>query len=320
MKAKGLYSMAGIGIIANPHSKLNKRYPERQHLLSYIAGESGHFKLTNNLEELTQVADDFYHREISILAINGGDGTISHTISAMIKRYQGGPRPLPKMVLLRGGTINVLADNLQMVGRPEQILYRLIEAHSLGQVLPEVRFSTLQIGEKYGFIFASGASARFLKEFYKNKTGALGSVLLTAKVMLSSLTQGALFKRIVAYEYVSCTCEDEGTVRHGTVSMLAATVPHAPFKRRLFPRAELENEKIHLVSAAMEPETLVPRFLPFFVIYPEASQRGKLRLSAKKFTFTSDRTIPYTLDGELYQSRDNNLALNVGPKITFLIV
>jgi diacylglycerol kinase family enzyme len=312
--------MAGIGIIANPHSKLNKRYPQRQHLLSYIAGESGQFKVTNNLDELVQVADDFYQREISILAINGGDGTISHTISAMVKRYQGSVRPLPKVVLLRGGTINVLAGNLGLQGRPEQILYRLIEAHSLGQVLPEVSYSTVQIGENYGFIFASGASARFLREFYKNKTGAFGSIALTAKVMISALVQGPLFRRIVANDYLSTTLAEGGSLRCAAVSILGATVPHFPFKRCLFPRATQEPDKIHLLNVAMTPEELVGRFLPYFILYPQGNQQGKLRVASSHFLLSGDKTIPYTLDGELYHSKENYVELSVGPKITFLIV
>ena len=312
--------MAGIGIIANPHSKLNKRYPQRQHLLSYIAGESGHFKVTNNLEELKQVTREFHRREISILAINGGDGTISRTLSALLETYRQTPKLLPKIVLLRGGTINMLADNLGISGRPEQILYRLIEAHSLGLELPEQSFASLQIANNYGFIFASGASARFLKEFYKNKTNSLGSVFLTIRVMVSALVQGPLFRRIVGRECLTITTDEGSSFRHGTLSLLCATVPYAPFKRRLFPQAMHDRQRLHLVSVAHSPEELVGRFMPNYILFPDSFRTGKLQLAARTLRVSSARPIPYTLDGELYESEGNEVALSCGPQLTFVVV
>src|SRR5438128_2499711 len=102
--------MSGIGIITNPHAKLNKRNPSRTALLGYILGQQGQLEVTNSLEDLSRVACEFRDQRIGILAINGGDGTISRTLTAFIHEYDG--LPLPKVVLLRGGTINVLAKNL----------------------------------------------------------------------------------------------------------------------------------------------------------------------------------------------------------------
>ena len=158
--------MAGIGIITNPHSKLNKRNLYRQQLLSYIAGETGILETTNNLEELENVAREFCQKNITVLAINGGDGTISRTITAFLHAYKENNKALPAIVLLRGGTINMLAKNLRVTGNPEEILYRLIESHSSGQTHKSRTINTLQIGDNYGFLFASGTSSRFLKEFY----------------------------------------------------------------------------------------------------------------------------------------------------------
>ena len=120
--------MSGIGIITNPHSKLNKRNPQRTALLGYILGEKGRLEVTNNLDDLGRVAREFKSKNIGILAINGGDGTICRTLTAFIQVY--GNAPLPKVALLRGGTINVLANNLGIAGSPEQVLYRLVEVYS----------------------------------------------------------------------------------------------------------------------------------------------------------------------------------------------
>src|SRR4051812_22856783 len=119
--------MSGIGIITNPHSKLNKRNPARMSLLGYILGAKGQLEVTNTLEDLGRVARDFKEKGVTILAINGGDGTICRTLTAFIKEYGETGTPLPQVALLRGGTINVLANNLRIKGSPEQVLYRLVD-------------------------------------------------------------------------------------------------------------------------------------------------------------------------------------------------
>src|SRR5687768_275022 len=108
--------MSGIGIITNPHSKLNKRNPRRAELLGYIVGERGQLEITNTLADLERVAHEFREKKIHTLAISGGDGTICRTLTALIHAY--GEVPLPRVALLRGGTINVLANNLGIKGAP----------------------------------------------------------------------------------------------------------------------------------------------------------------------------------------------------------
>ena len=63
--------MSGIGIITNPHSKLNKRNPNRTALLGYILGAKGQLEVTNTLADLGRVARDFKDKGITTLAING---------------------------------------------------------------------------------------------------------------------------------------------------------------------------------------------------------------------------------------------------------
>ena len=115
------------------------------------------------------MASDFKEHGIKILAINGGDGTISQTLTAFIKAYDGAP--LPKIAILRGGTINVLAENLGIKGSPEQVLYRLIERHSINNLTVTRKISTICIEGQHGFLFGNGTTAGFLELFTKIKLG-----------------------------------------------------------------------------------------------------------------------------------------------------
>jgi diacylglycerol kinase family enzyme len=138
--------------------------------------------------------------------------------------------------------------------------------------------------------------------------------------MLSSFVQGELFRRIVSREFLSIATDQDENFRHGTLSLLCATVPFAPFKRRLFPEALHSREHLHLVSVTQSPEELVLRFLPDYILFPASFRAGKLRLASRCFTVTSDAPIPYTLDGELYLTEGNEVQISCGPKLTFLVV
>ena len=187
--------MAGIGIISNPHSKANKGNSSRQDVFSYLLGQRGKAVSTKNLLELKQAAINFRSQDIDILAINGGDGTISCTISAFIHAYED--KKLPAIALLRGGTINTLAGNLNIKGSPEQNLFKLVERYSSKKRIKTIKLGTLSVGSQYGFIFASGSVANFLQLFYKQKTNALGSLALIFKLAASRFLYKPFYNKTI---------------------------------------------------------------------------------------------------------------------------
>ncbi|NRA44304.1 MAG: hypothetical protein HRU09_05025 [Oligoflexales bacterium] len=310
--------MAGIGIIANPHSKLNKRNPRRQHLLSYIAGEKGRLEVTNNLEELRKVAQDFRHRAIKVVAINGGDGTISRTITAFIDAYQ--EEPLPKIALLGGGTMNMLADNLGIKGTPEENLFRLIEQHSLLEEENAFPLNTIKIGSDYGFLFADGTSARFLQEFYKNKTSSFGSASLVVKAALSALVNGSLFRRIVKGDVVDICPTNQKSIKVLSLSVLVSSVPKIPHGIKMFPSISQGEQGFNVLCINLKAREVVRKFLSTLLIKPYREGYGKIRFYSQGLTIKYENPMPYTLDGELFLSESGEIKLEKGPEIQFLKV
>jgi len=125
--------MPGIGIVTNPNSRRNLRYPDQVQRLGYILGdgkESEH-ALTQHPDDIVQVAERFRDHGIEILALNGGDGTNHVTLSAFIDVY--GDEPLPKIAFLRGGTMNTIANAVGVRGLPGSILLNIAEKYHLGQ-------------------------------------------------------------------------------------------------------------------------------------------------------------------------------------------
>ncbi len=310
--------MAGIGIITNPHSKLNKRNPRRQQLLGYIAGERGHVEITNSLEDLKRVAETFHKRKIAILAINGGDGTISRTLTAFIETY--GQDKLPMVALLRGGTINVLASNLGIKGSPEKILFRLMEEQSTSNFGQCIKLRSIEVEGNYGFLFANGTSVRFLEAFYKNKTNSLGSFFMLCRLAFSRFIGKSFYNSIVRTEPVSLTADDGKTVNHESTSVLCATIEKMPLGPPIFFGNRQKNDGFDCISFLMKAKDAWWR-APFEVIFNAAKQSSaKLMLHCQKLKLKTKEPSPYTLDGEIYYPKENNLQINLGPEIEFVIV
>ena len=116
--------MPGIGVILNPYSKKFKKDPNRAKHMGFIVGDKASCKETEDLDDLRRVAEEFKTRDIDILAINGGDGTNHCTLTTFLQVYR--EKPLPKIALLRGGTLNTVARSVGVKGRSEDILSNLL--------------------------------------------------------------------------------------------------------------------------------------------------------------------------------------------------
>lgn len=311
--------MAGIGIITNPHSKLNKLNPERSKILSFIAGSRGKLEVTNNLEELRGVAKTFREKKIDTLAINGGDGTISRTITSFIHEY--GDKPLPIIAVLRGGTMNMLADNLNISGTPEKNLYRLVEAHSIKDYFDTVEINTLKIDNNYGFLFANAGATKFLEEFYKKKTSALGSVFLIFKIIISFFTFKRLYKRIFSEEDFTLKANGCEEIKSFSPLMFCSTVEKSPLKIKLFHQVKERPDSFQFLSI-LSPANRLPFHLPGFLLDSSSSKKQRLDLitSAIQVQANGPKQAAYTIDGEIYYPKSAKIEITLGPKIRFIVL
>lgn len=313
--------MSKIGIITNPHSKMNRRQPHRRKLLGYIVGEKGRLEVTNSLDDLSRVAKEFRRRSIEILAIHGGDGTINRTITAFINEY--GDAPLPKVALLKGGTMNVLANNLGMRGSPEKILFRLVDAHSSDAVINTKSLRSMRVENNYGFLFGNGAISAFLDEFYRNKSGPLGAGLLVLKLVFSNFFNKQFFSKIVSAMDVRLAPLPSAVgvpEHHLSCAVLCATIERMPLGPRLFAKVRGNLNAMQCVSFAMDPKDVVKRFPATVLFHPEGQSHDKLSFTCQELVVATNGYRRFSLDGELFDATSDELAITLGPEIEFVIV
>ena len=308
--------MPGIGIVTNPHSKLNKRNPERHKVLGYILGQRGQLAVTNSIAELESVATDFKAKDIEVLAINGGDGTISRTLTAFIRCY--GEHPLPKIAILGGGTINVLRTNLGTRGRPEDVLFRLVEQHSAGATFKIQRTPTICVEDTYGFLFGVGIVANFLDLFYRHKTNALGSILLIIRLYWAALFNRELFQSIVNSQEYRLSPRNSRPLEGSAAAVMCSTLARMPLGARFFTLLDKNPDKMECISFQLDENKILWQ-LPVMLMGTALQMNlWQQRICSSDIEIKADSGRRYTVDGELFTAKSDTIKVTMGPKIDFV--
>lgn len=308
--------MAGVGVILNPYSKRFKKNPQKLERMSFIVGDKASCKPTTDIDDLYRVADEFKSREIDILAISGGDGTIHCTLTAFVKVY--GEKPLPKITLLRGGTMNIIASTMGVKGSTENLLSNLLIRYHEDKKFEEKKLRLTNVNGAYGCIFGMGVIYNFMELYYKNpnvnpliaaKTvmHAAGSALINGKVAME------LFDRFDAEVYV----DGKRWAFANYMALFTGSIRQIGMNFNVYYHMLNQNEKIHVMGISMPPRSLVKHLKRMHDGRP-ANTEHVINAAAEKVEIKLEKPLKYTIDGDLLGPTDH-FVIEKGPEITVLV-
>ncbi|MBX9839578.1 MAG: hypothetical protein K2X69_14835 [Silvanigrellaceae bacterium] len=319
--------MLRVGIISNPFAKIIKHNPEYNTRLWYTLANYGQLEVTRSIEQLNQVCQEFSARKINLVGIVGGDGSISLTLSAILKAY--GPNNLPKILLLKGGTINFLAKNLGIKTEALTCLEDTLKLINKKQTMNEAILSTLYVNGRIGFIFANGIATAFLEEFYKDKTNSFGAALKMAGYIADGLFKGKLngeFPRLVKQQNMKIETAPSPIWQsihklHNTPDefslVFASTVQKLPLTSHFFKRVELGDNFAEMIAISEKGRKLIKGAVKAFLggdIYNFSKVHS---VKFKKAILTCNDSTLYSLDGDLLNSNDGKINIEMGPNFVF---
>jgi hypothetical protein len=160
---------------------LLKSHPEVAHVETDRAGA------------VPEALSDLSRREVDILVVNGGDGTLQHALTEILGNGEFRDR-IPMVAPLRGGRTNMTALDLGVQRDPVKAMAELIAAAKAGTIenrVVERRVLRVEYGPfrelLYGMFFGAGVIHRAIDLVHRVMPPGRGQGVLGASVVTASL-------------------------------------------------------------------------------------------------------------------------------------
>ena len=308
--------MSGIGLVFNPRAGRNKRDPGAPARLARRLGDHGVVAAPRSLDELARVAESFRRQNIEVLGIAGGDGTNYVTLTGFAQVY--GREPLPTVALLRGGTMNTVANSLGLPkGRTDGLLDRLVLRYLETPTLPCVEQWTMDIEGKLGFLWGLGVIPAFLHEYYA--TGAPSpwtAVKTLARGIGSTMIQGAMVRRMVRpIDVEVVTDTNERWPMQSFFSVAAGTIQDIGLGFRPFHRANEIRGSLHLLGIRTTAMGFVTDLARIHRAEPMSPGKSIDALVRHAVIHSREPTMRYMIDGDIVEHPSNELTVRIGPAV-----
>ena len=305
--------MAGIAIIANPNARRNREWPLAAQQLRKAAPGAPLIE-TRNANELAKAARALAADRPRVLAIAGGDGTVTHTVTALFKEMDG---KLPPLALLGGGAYDSLAP-LGGGGDAEDRLRRLSEAVASGNELTLIERDTLRIDDRCGFRFGVGLPVRFIEAVYATgSNGPWASTRVLARTLASSLALGPFARKLYAPMDLRVRLDDEEWPPVPIYGLVCSSVAEAGLGLRPFRRATEQPGAFQALGLTAGPRQFALE-LPRLLVGKHARRDRLIEGVGERLELSARAPLSWLLDGEIYTSATGRLTVGLGPRVSLV--
>ncbi len=297
-------AQALIGILSNCSSTTNREMMSRIRILVDDNPHMFHYEF----EDIAAIPDGLKmmaEAGVSLLVINGGDGTIQATITNIINNRPFGTPPA--IAILPGGKTNMIARDLGAHHGPDRMLKKLVHLVRSGQVDKKIVPRNL-IGldmhdgspVRYGMFFGTAAIVRGIlwSRDHVHKNGIptrLGHAVAICRMVLGAAISNKTSPLTSASGTISL---DEEPLIKGTFNLiLVTTLSRLLVGLKPFGRDGKGPLQLSIIKSG--PATMRRSLCAFLTgRYTKARIDGLYARTAHKMTISCPD--PVTLDGELY--------------------
>ncbi len=322
-----MHEIESIAVITNVVSGKNRGGRYRKFRLPEIVGKRGEVVETETLEEIDGVIERFVQRGEKLICFNGGDGTLQRALTRMINLYGESNDNLPLIFPLRGGTLNVLADNLQIKGEPDQICSRLVQCIERRVTLSSISIPTLRlkvevgdaIHHEYGFFFGNGALYRFDRFYYREtKGGPFAAAQLFIRCLVAALLKSTRYRDVFGLTPMRVTV-DGFTMPGDSFTIVLAMI----FKRVVLTFNPFRDEgdgDFYVLSTSLPFGKMVSRLDRLLWVRGNKQPFPQdVYWNRKASHLVIESSEGYTLDGELFSlDEPYRLTIDRGPEVKVL--
>jgi diacylglycerol kinase family enzyme len=292
-------TVAGIGVVVNPHAGSNRRHHGRAQRLVEIVGSDGVVRETGSVAQIDAVAREFHERRIDLLAICGGDGSFFHTISAVVRAYDA--TALPPFLPLRAGSMNTIARSVGCRhGSPERVLTNAVSDYRHGRAYETTERHLLSVnGRHYGFTVGAGVIVSFLRFYYAgNGRGPWAAARCLALVAISGLARSQLARGLLQYVEADIDCDGERVPHRRFNFVYGSTITDIGLGFKATYLATRKRGFFHLLAGVVRARDLVRNLRRLRQGWPLAIE-GMYDNLAEHVRIEFPRPTHYMIDGEI---------------------
>ena len=304
----------------NPRAARNRRHPEGAARLARLLGDEGLVRHAATPVELEAALAEFRAAGVDTLGVHGGDGTCHVVLSAAVAAW--GAAALPRLLVLRGGTMNTLASNHRLSGTPEELLSAELARRRARAPAAVVERDLLRVEADggpptFGFLFGTGTAVAFLDRFYAwAPPSPLRAWLLMARAAASALLGGPFGQSLTRREPLRVASDGEEWADQTYLTLLAGTVPSIGLGFQALSRCAEQPGFFHAVGVHGTLPQVV-RLLPRVHRGAPWRRRAALDVVAREVSLEGD-AVRYMVDGDLYPAA-RDLRLSTGPAVQVLV-
>ncbi len=305
--------MGGIGIIFNPLAGKNRKYHLMSQELNNLLNENCILRETKSINDLNQAVLEFKERDIDIIAISGGDGTIHLVLSSVINSYQG--KTLPKFISLCSGTMNTFTHSVKFKGKTQNILKETIDKYQKGKPFKEINQHLMKINDKYGFLTGAGVVSKFLDAYYSSSNpGPAYASKMVLRIIFSTIFRTRYSKNIFSPAKFKITIDGKKIKNNEFMFILGCTIRELGLGFTPTPRAYEKQGHFHFLASSMKPMSLLSKIPVLWLgndfSHPDLNYNG----IAKEVIVEPEGKLRWMVNGDLY-STEKPLHISVGPTI-----
>jgi hypothetical protein len=281
---------------------------------------------TDSSHALPETLADLTHEEIDLLILNGGDGTLQHTLTELLSN--DALERLPWIAPLRGGRTNMTALDLGARRDPIAALESLLHMAREGRIeelrvdRPVLRIASSRGGPaQYGMFFGVGTIRRAIDLTHRvfptgRSQGVFGASIVTGALIAKALarpTQG-----ILTPDKLQIAIDDRPVPEGEFYLAIASSL------RRLFMRMNpfwgYGPGGVRFTSIASSVQRLAPKVPGILRGRPGrdvTAENGFTSENAQRVEIRLD--CGYTVDGETYAPvADERVAISADRRLTFV--
>jgi len=307
--------MEKVGIIVNVNASGNKKDRELPSKIKDIIGEFALVRVTSELSELNDVAHEFNKKEIEVVGISGGDGTLHHTLTNLFHAYK---EKIPKVFVMCGGTMNTIAKASGLRRNQLEVLKRIKEYFHGNIPVKVVKKNLIRIGNRFGFIIGGGLVTSLLNEYYSGEErGPKKAARVVWRLARAAIIKGKEYKRL--FPVVKGVLKADGLFCRfeSITAFLGATVNEIGLGFHITYMGGKTDKGFHFLVSELSPFEYVLRLPELYFGIPIKSKKVFDRICEKvEMEFEDD--VYYTIDGDMYLTEGKRLCAEFGPSVEIL--